>query len=160
MHLCCSCLYNRNKQPSPVCCMLFTIPLLGTYSTIYSSFHFTCLVVVSNIQFNLTPASSQHATFHVAQVNRSTHVCVIAIPNHMTGAEFCQFTGAFLQDVKEMRFVRWPFHHSFVLQTYNICDIWNVDVGFFHYSNSPLTSSLYISYFTEMTDQVTDIVLL
>lgn len=37
---------------------------------------------------------------------RGEQLCILAIPNHMTGAEFCQFIGAFLQNVKEMRFVR------------------------------------------------------
>lgn len=29
----------------------------------------------------------------------------------MTGADFCQFTGAFIQNIKEMRFVRYPVLH-------------------------------------------------
>ncbi|MCO5597330.1 hypothetical protein L7F22_051406 [Adiantum nelumboides] len=37
---------------------------------------------------------------------RTEQLCILAIPNYMTGAEFCQFIGAFLQDVKKMRFVR------------------------------------------------------
>ncbi|KAI5080588.1 hypothetical protein GOP47_0003771 [Adiantum capillus-veneris] len=37
---------------------------------------------------------------------RCEQLCILSIPNYMTGAEFCQFIGAFLQDVKEMRFVR------------------------------------------------------
>ncbi|KAI5082038.1 hypothetical protein GOP47_0001781 [Adiantum capillus-veneris] len=38
--------------------------------------------------------------------SRNEQLCVLAIPNHMTGADFCQFIGAFLQNVKEVQFVR------------------------------------------------------
>lgn len=38
--------------------------------------------------------------------SRTEQLCILAIPNHTTGAEFCQFIGSFLQNVKEMRFVR------------------------------------------------------
>lgn len=37
---------------------------------------------------------------------RSILVCVLAVPNYMTYADFCQFTGSFLQNILEMRVVR------------------------------------------------------
>lgn len=46
--------------------------------------------------------------FYSLQAGRSERLCVLAVPNHMTGADFCQFTGAFIQNIKEMRFVRYP----------------------------------------------------
>jgi hypothetical protein len=47
-----------------------------------------------------------HNTQLLLQVGRSEQLCVLAVPNHMTGADFCQFTGAFIENIKEMRFVR------------------------------------------------------
>lgn len=41
------------------------------------------------------------------QEGRSERLCVLAVPNHMTGSDFCQFTGAFIENIKEMRFVRY-----------------------------------------------------
>ncbi|KAJ4977503.1 hypothetical protein NE237_002609 [Protea cynaroides] len=39
-------------------------------------------------------------------VGRKPLVCVLAVPNHMTYADFCQFCGSFIQHVLEMRTVR------------------------------------------------------
>ncbi|CAM6096640.1 unnamed protein product [Calypogeia fissa] len=39
-------------------------------------------------------------------VGRTEHLCVLAVPNHLTGADFCQFTGSFLHDIEQMRIVR------------------------------------------------------
>ncbi|WOK95068.1 BRCA1-associated protein isoform X1 [Canna indica] len=39
-------------------------------------------------------------------VGRKPLVCVIAVPNHMTYADFCRFCGAFIQRMLEMRIVR------------------------------------------------------
>eukprot|EP01018_Ginkgo_biloba_P013493 Gb_28513 [translate_table: standard] len=37
---------------------------------------------------------------------RSRLVCVLAVPNYMTYADFCQFSGSFIQNILEMRIVR------------------------------------------------------
>ncbi|XP_008788783.2 BRAP2 RING ZnF UBP domain-containing protein 2 [Phoenix dactylifera] len=39
-------------------------------------------------------------------VGRKPLVCVLAVPNHMTYADFCQFCGSFIQHMLEMRIVR------------------------------------------------------
>ncbi|XP_058111388.1 BRAP2 RING ZnF UBP domain-containing protein 2 isoform X2 [Magnolia sinica] len=39
-------------------------------------------------------------------VGRKPLVCVLAVPNHMTYADFCQFCGSFIQHSLEMRIVR------------------------------------------------------
>ncbi|XP_043690274.1 BRAP2 RING ZnF UBP domain-containing protein 2 [Telopea speciosissima] len=39
-------------------------------------------------------------------VGRKPLVCVLAVPNHMTYADFCQFCGSFIQHILEMRTVR------------------------------------------------------
>ncbi|KAJ0989522.1 hypothetical protein J5N97_007878 [Dioscorea zingiberensis] len=39
-------------------------------------------------------------------VGRKPLVCVLAVPNHMTYADFCQFCGSFIQHMLEMRVVR------------------------------------------------------
>ncbi|ONK70383.1 uncharacterized protein A4U43_C05F33150 [Asparagus officinalis] len=39
-------------------------------------------------------------------VGRKPLVCVLAVPNHMTYADFCQFSGSFIQHMLEMRIVR------------------------------------------------------
>ncbi|XP_077216737.1 zinc finger (C3HC4-type RING finger) family protein [Tasmannia lanceolata] len=39
-------------------------------------------------------------------VGRKPLVCVLAVPNHMTYADFCQFCGSFIQHILEMRIVR------------------------------------------------------
>ncbi|KAJ7542954.1 hypothetical protein O6H91_09G057000 [Diphasiastrum complanatum] len=39
-------------------------------------------------------------------VGRNENLCVLAVPSHMTGADFCQFTGSFIQNIKEIRIVR------------------------------------------------------
>uniref|UniRef100_A0A0D6R608 BRCA1-associated protein n=1 Tax=Araucaria cunninghamii TaxID=56994 RepID=A0A0D6R608_ARACU len=36
---------------------------------------------------------------------RSSLVCVLAVPNYMTYADFCQFTGSFIQNILDMRVV-------------------------------------------------------
>ncbi|CAL9183396.1 BRAP2 RING ZnF UBP domain-containing protein 2 [Musa acuminata AAA Group] len=42
----------------------------------------------------------------ILPVGRKPLVCVIAVPNHMTYADFCQFCGAFIQRMFDMRIVR------------------------------------------------------
>lgn len=37
---------------------------------------------------------------------RKNLVCVLAVPNYMTYADFCQFSGSFIQNILEMRIVR------------------------------------------------------
>ncbi|XP_042393691.1 BRAP2 RING ZnF UBP domain-containing protein 2-like [Zingiber officinale] len=39
-------------------------------------------------------------------IGRKPLVCVIAVPNHMTYADFCRFCGAFIMHMAEMRIVR------------------------------------------------------
>ncbi|MCL7022285.1 hypothetical protein MKW94_002050 [Papaver nudicaule] len=39
-------------------------------------------------------------------VGRKPLVCVLAVPNHMTYADFCQFCGSFIQHILEMRIIR------------------------------------------------------
>lgn len=39
-------------------------------------------------------------------VDRKPLVCVLAVPNHMTYADFCRFCGSFVQHMLEMRIVR------------------------------------------------------
>ncbi|KAK7325277.1 hypothetical protein VNO77_29437 [Canavalia gladiata] len=39
-------------------------------------------------------------------VGRKPLVCVVGVPNHMTYADFCQFSGSFIQHMLEMRIVR------------------------------------------------------
>ncbi|XP_068639869.1 BRAP2 RING ZnF UBP domain-containing protein 2 [Aristolochia californica] len=39
-------------------------------------------------------------------VGRKPLVCVLAVPNHMTYADFCQFCASFIQNILEMRVVR------------------------------------------------------
>lgn len=39
-------------------------------------------------------------------VQRNPLVCVLAVPNHMTYADFCRFCGSFVQQMLEMRIVR------------------------------------------------------
>lgn len=41
------------------------------------------------------------------QVGRKPLVCVVGVPNHMTYADFCQFSGSFIQHMLEMRIVRY-----------------------------------------------------
>ncbi|KAF8691299.1 hypothetical protein HU200_040425 [Digitaria exilis] len=48
-----------------------------------------------------TAASSSHLP-----VGRKPRVCVLAVPNHMTYADFCRFCGAFVPHTLEMRIVR------------------------------------------------------
>ena len=42
----------------------------------------------------------------MAQENRGTQLCVLAIPADMGMADFCKFVGAFLPSVRTMRLVR------------------------------------------------------
>ncbi|OIW15815.1 hypothetical protein TanjilG_04350 [Lupinus angustifolius] len=39
-------------------------------------------------------------------VERKPLVCVVGVPNHMTYADFCQFSGSFIHHILEMRIVR------------------------------------------------------
>ena len=39
-------------------------------------------------------------------VGRKPLVCVLGVPNHMTYADFCQFSGSFIQHIIKMRIVR------------------------------------------------------
>ncbi|CAK9142015.1 unnamed protein product [Ilex paraguariensis] len=39
-------------------------------------------------------------------VERKPLLCVLAVPNHMTYSDFCQFCGSFIQHILEMRIVR------------------------------------------------------
>ncbi|KAE9588002.1 hypothetical protein Lal_00002994 [Lupinus albus] len=39
-------------------------------------------------------------------VDRKPLVCVVGVPNHMTYADFCQFSGSFIHHILEMRIVR------------------------------------------------------
>jgi hypothetical protein len=55
-----------------------------------------------------------HNTQLLLQEGRSEQLCVLAVPNHMTGADFCQFTGAFIENIKEMRFVRYGLLHHLI----------------------------------------------
>jgi BRCA1-associated protein len=53
-------------------------------------------------------------------------VCVLAVPNHMTYADFCRFCGAFVPHTLEMRIVRLltlPDHSCYALLTLYII-IW------------------------------------
>ncbi|KAF9589187.1 hypothetical protein IFM89_019696 [Coptis chinensis] len=45
-------------------------------------------------------------TVSTLPVGRKPLVCVLDVPNHMTYADFCQFSGSFLQHILEMRIVR------------------------------------------------------
>ncbi|XP_020583536.1 BRCA1-associated protein [Phalaenopsis equestris] len=51
--------------------------------------------------FHEDPSSS-----HSLPVDRKPLVCVLAVPNHMTYADFCRFCGSFVQQMVEMRIVR------------------------------------------------------
>lgn len=37
---------------------------------------------------------------------RTEDLCVLAVPDYMTGADFCKFTGSFLTNIREIRIVR------------------------------------------------------
>ncbi|KAG6507105.1 hypothetical protein ZIOFF_032446 [Zingiber officinale] len=55
-------------------------------------------------------ASSDNLPVRIAsfdgEIGRKPLVCVIAVPNHMTYADFCRFCGAFIMHMAEMRIVR------------------------------------------------------
>lgn len=71
---------------------------------------------------------------------RSERLCVLAVPNHMTGADFCQFTGAFIENIKEMRFVRndGQTDRYSVLMTFDSLQL--ADDFYQHYNLKPFSS--------------------
>ncbi|XP_020674880.1 BRCA1-associated protein isoform X1 [Dendrobium catenatum] len=46
------------------------------------------------------------SSFQNLPVDRKPLVCVLAVPNHMTYADFCSFCGSFVQHMAEMRILR------------------------------------------------------
>ena len=40
------------------------------------------------------------------QTGRSEDLCLLAVPNHMTGSDLCNFTGSFLANIRAIRIVR------------------------------------------------------
>ncbi|OEL13509.1 BRCA1-associated protein [Dichanthelium oligosanthes] len=51
------------------------------------------------------PSTAAASSSHLP-VGRKPRVCVLAVPNHMTYADFCRFCGAFVPHTLEMRIVR------------------------------------------------------
>ncbi|KAL4180075.1 hypothetical protein AMTRI_Chr13g90340 [Amborella trichopoda] len=72
---------------------------------------------------------------------RNSLVCVLAVPNHMTYADFCQFCGSFIQHISEMRIVR----NDGADDRYSVLirfDNQNSADNFYHHFNGKLFSSL------------------
>ncbi|KAL3677529.1 hypothetical protein R1sor_027477 [Riccia sorocarpa] len=71
---------------------------------------------------------------------RSEHLCVLAVPTHMTGADFCQFTGSFIHNIENMRIVRndgIPDRYS-VLMKFDKQS--SADEFYRHYNGKPFSS--------------------
>ncbi|BBN04669.1 BRCA1-associated protein [Marchantia polymorpha subsp. ruderalis] len=73
-------------------------------------------------------------------VGRSEHLCVLAVPTHMTGADFCQFTGSFMQNIEDMRIVR----NDGVTDRYSVLMKFDkqssADEFYRHYNGKPFSS--------------------
>eukprot|EP00249_Psilotum_nudum_P016198 c25711_g1_i1 orf=236-1768(-) len=85
--------------------------------------------------------SDSVGSLELLPVGRSEHLCVLAVPNYMTGADFCQFTGSFIQNIKEMRFVRDDAQSD----RFNVLmkfDCQNLADEFYRHYNGKLFSSL------------------
>ncbi|AQK69121.1 BRCA1-associated protein [Zea mays] len=54
----------------------------------------------------LHPDPPAAASWSHVPLGRKPRVCVLAVPNHMTYADFCRFCGAFVPHTLEMRIVR------------------------------------------------------
>eukprot|EP00252_Welwitschia_mirabilis_P008050 TRINITY_DN1975_c0_g1_i2.p1 TRINITY_DN1975_c0_g1~~TRINITY_DN1975_c0_g1_i2.p1 ORF type:complete len:538 (+),score=93.47 TRINITY_DN1975_c0_g1_i2:664-2277(+) len=76
----------------------------------------------------------------VLPVNRSTLVCVLAVPNYMTYADFCQFSGVFIDNILQMRIVR----NDGLSDRYSIImtfdDQKSADDFYRHYNQKPFSS--------------------
>lgn len=79
-------------------------------------------------------------------VGRKPLVCVLGVPNHMTYADFCRFSGSFVQHMLEMRIVRNDEMEDryIVLIRFDTQD--STD-GFFKHFNGQKFSSLEVVYF-------------
>lgn len=84
--------------------------------------------------------ASEPGSLEKLPAGRSERLCVLAVPNHMTGADFCQFTGAFIQNIKEMRFVRndGQTERYSVLMTFDSQQL--ADDFYLHYNLKPFSS--------------------
>jgi hypothetical protein len=67
---------------------------------------FLATIILVTLERSQNPYAETYGGVNL-QEGRSERLCVLAVPNHMTGSDFCQFTGAFIQNIKEMRFVRY-----------------------------------------------------
>ncbi|KAJ4748076.1 zinc finger (ubiquitin-hydrolase) domain-containing protein [Rhynchospora pubera] len=64
---------------------------------------------VMHLYRDITPSSSTSTSTSssvILPIGRKPLVCVLAVPNHMTYADFCKFCGSFIQHMLEMRIVR------------------------------------------------------
>eukprot|EP00899_Mesostigma_viride_P012179 jgi/Mesvir1/20962/Mv08031-RA.1 len=72
---------------------------------------------------------------------RNPLVCVLAVPGHISGAEFCKFCGAFLYNIREMRIVR---KEADTQQQYMVLirfsDQTSADEFYLEYHNKPFNS--------------------
>ncbi|KAJ3708069.1 hypothetical protein LUZ61_011774 [Rhynchospora tenuis] len=63
---------------------------------------------IMHLYRDITPSSTSTTSSSsvILPIGRKPLVCVLAVPNHMTYADFCKFCGAFIQHMLEMRIVR------------------------------------------------------
>ncbi|XP_078161898.1 BRAP2 RING ZnF UBP domain-containing protein 2-like [Carex rostrata] len=59
---------------------------------------------IMHLYLDIAPSSSSSSL--ILPIGRKPLVCVLAVPNHMTYADFCRFCGSFIQHMLEMRIVR------------------------------------------------------
>ncbi|KAH7331921.1 hypothetical protein KP509_20G057400 [Ceratopteris richardii] len=95
---------------------------------------------VHGIMYLFLDGSTSAAFNDFLPPGRNEQLCILGIPNHTTVAEFCQFIGAFLQNVKEMRFVRNDGSsdgYSAIMKFDTRC---TADEFFKHYNGKPFSS--------------------
>ncbi|KAK1292747.1 hypothetical protein QJS10_CPB17g02153 [Acorus calamus] len=71
---------------------------------------------------------------------RTQHICVLAVPNHMTYADFCQFCGSFIPHVQEMRVVRSDGVEDRYSILINFDTLESADNFYRHFNGKPFSS--------------------